>query len=55
MLGARRSVARLALDHQVVVDKVGQVTLLGQHGEEGGDECIVVVRASTVINLNMEN
>lgn len=55
MLGACRSVARLALNHQVVIHKVGQVTLLGQHGQEGGDKCIIVVRASTVVNLNRDS
>lgn len=55
MLGACRSVAGLALNHQVVIHEVGQVTLLGQHGQEGGDECIVVVRASTVVNLNRDS
>ena len=55
MLGACRSVARLALNHQVVIHKVCQVTLLGQHGQEGGDKCIVVVRASTVVNLNRDS
>ena len=55
MLAARGGIARLALDREVVVDQVGQVALLGQHGEEGGDELVIVVRAPTVIDLNMDN
>ena len=40
--------------HHFLLDKVGQLTLFGQHRQEGRDELIIVVRPPTVIDLSRQ-
>ena len=40
-----------ALDEGVLLHQAGQLALLGQHGQEGADEGVVVVRAPAVVHL----